>query len=86
MCRDVEAICNEMRKLGVTSTAEFTLQRATSTGTGSRQPSITDRHKTTTTNDDPDVALNEVSLPPAQIGTLDVDIVLYNYNNKLLRL
>ena len=71
--RDVEAIYNEMRKLGVTSgtTTEFTLHD-TSTPIGSRQASITDvdnQHKTTTTtNDEPDAVLNEVLLPPVDRG------------------
>ena len=71
----MEAIYNEMRKLGVTSgtTAEFTLRDLSA---GSRQASVTDdNHPKTSTDDDP--GLDRVVLPPTDMGICIINLFTY---------
>ena len=69
----MEAIYNEMRKLGFTAgtTTEFTLHDLSAggvgTGSGSRQASVTDDNQPKTSTND-DQVLDRVVLPPTDSG------------------
>jgi len=69
----VEAIYNEMRKLGVTAgtTAEFSLRDGVGTHSGSRQASVTDDNQPKTSTDN-DAAPERVVMPQTDTG---IDIV-----------